>query len=78
MSSETSSPIKGSTATGGNKTSRPELVGKSMEEATKVILKDKPEAQIVVVSAGSPVTMDYRIDRLRLFVDTVAEIPMVG
>ncbi|KAM0829717.1 hypothetical protein ACQ4PT_066704 [Festuca glaucescens] len=78
MSSEMSSPIKGGTATGGNKTSWPELVGKSVEEATKVILKDKPEAQIVVVPAGSPVTMDYRIDRVRLFVDTVAEIPMMS
>jgi hypothetical protein len=50
----------------------------SVEEATKVILKDKPEAQIVVVPAGSPVTLDYRIDRVRLFVDTVAEVPRVG
>jgi hypothetical protein len=50
----------------------------SVEEATKVILKDKPEAQIVVVPAGSPVTLDYRIDRVRLFVDTIAEVPRVG
>jgi hypothetical protein len=50
----------------------------SVEEATNVILKDKPEAQIVVVPAGSPVTLDYRIDRVRLFVDTVAEVPRVG
>ncbi|KAK1698263.1 hypothetical protein QYE76_014960 [Lolium multiflorum] len=78
MSSGTSSLVEGSTATGGNKTSWPELVGKSVEEATKVILKDKPDANIVVVPADSPVTMDYRIDRVRLFVDTVAEVPRVG
>ncbi|KAM0829719.1 hypothetical protein ACQ4PT_066706 [Festuca glaucescens] len=72
MSSGTSSPVEGSTATGGDKTSWPELVGKSVEEASKVILK------IVVVPVGSLVTMDYRIDRVRLFVDTIAEIPRVG
>jgi succinyl-CoA synthetase beta subunit len=54
------------------------LVGKSVEEAKKVILKDKPEAKIIVVLAGSIVTMDYRTDRVRLFVDTVAEVPIVG
>ncbi|XP_047042532.1 subtilisin-chymotrypsin inhibitor WSCI-like [Lolium rigidum] len=78
MSSDMCSPVQGSTATGGNKTSWPEVVGMSVEEATKVILKDKPEAQIVVVPAGSPVTLDYRIDRVRLFVDTIAEVPRVG
>jgi succinyl-CoA synthetase beta subunit len=78
MSSGTSSLVEGSTATGGNKTSWPELVGKSVEEAKKVILKDKPEAKIIVVLAGSIVTMDYRTDRVRLFVDTVAEVPIVG
>lgn len=42
-----------------------ELVGKSVEEAKRVILKDKPKAKIVVVSAGSMVTKDYRPDRCR-------------
>ncbi|KAM0887711.1 hypothetical protein ACQ4PT_028844 [Festuca glaucescens] len=73
-----SSLVEGSTATGGNKTSWPEVVGMSVEEATKVILMDKPDAQIVVVPAGSPVTLDYRIERVRLFVDTVAEVPIIG
>ncbi|KAM0911270.1 hypothetical protein ACQ4PT_013579 [Festuca glaucescens] len=78
MSSGTSGPAEGSAATSGEKTSWPELVGKSVEEAKKVILKDKPEAKIVVVPAGSLVTMDYRTDRVRLFVDTVVEVPHVG
>ncbi|XP_071682094.1 subtilisin-chymotrypsin inhibitor-2B-like [Lolium perenne] len=78
MSSGTSNLTEGSTTTGGEKTSWPELVGKSVEEAKKVILKDKPEVKIIVVPAGSIVTMDYRTDRVRLFVDTVVEVPIVG
>ena len=56
----------------------PELVGKSVKEAKKAILKDKPDAKIVVLPAGSIVTMDYRTDRVRLFVDTIVEVPRVG
>jgi hypothetical protein len=79
MSSGTSSLVEGSTATGGNKTSWPELVGKSVEEATMVILKDKPDANIVVVPADSPVTWTTASTvYARLFVDTVAEVPRIG
>jgi len=63
---------------GGPKTSWPEVVGLSVEEAKKVILKDKPDADIVVLPTGSPVTMDYRPNRVRIFVDTVAQTPNVG
>ena len=63
---------------GGTKTSWPELVGLSVEEAKKVILKDKPDADIVVLPVGSIVTADYRPDRVRIFVDTVAQTPHVG
>ncbi|XP_066363722.1 subtilisin-chymotrypsin inhibitor-2B-like [Miscanthus floridulus] len=63
---------------GGPKTSWPEVVGLSVEEAKKVILKDKPDADIVVLPTGSPVTMDYRPNRVRIFVDTVAQTPHVG
>ncbi|KQK08055.1 hypothetical protein BRADI_2g39290v3 [Brachypodium distachyon] len=56
----------------------PELVGLSIEEAKKVILKDMPDASIVVLPAGSATTRDLRRDRVRIFVDTVAEIPRVG
>ncbi|CAD6342696.1 unnamed protein product [Miscanthus lutarioriparius] len=69
---------RGSTECGGTKTSWPELVGLSVEEAKKVILKDKPDADIVVLPVGSPVTRDYRPNRVRIFVDTVAETPHVG
>uniref|UniRef100_A0A3B5YRR0 Chymotrypsin inhibitor-2 n=1 Tax=Triticum aestivum TaxID=4565 RepID=A0A3B5YRR0_WHEAT len=63
------------------KTEWPELVGKSVEEAKKVILQDKSEAQIVVLPVGTIVTMEYRIDRVRLFVDSldkIAQVPRVG
>jgi len=63
---------------GGPKTSWPEVVGLSVEEAKKVILKDKPDADIVVLPTGSPVTMDYRPNRVHIFVDTVAQTPHVG
>ena len=63
---------------GGPKTSWPEVVGLSVEEAKKVILKDKADADIVVLPTGSPVTMDYRPNRVRIFVDTVAQTPHVG
>ncbi|CAM0958471.1 unnamed protein product [Alopecurus aequalis] len=86
MSSMETSPWKDrqdeeSTATGDDSNRKrewPELVGKSVEESKKVILKDMPEAKIVVVPVGSIVTMDYRTDRVRLFVDTVAQVPKVG
>jgi len=63
---------------GGPKTSWPEVVGLSVEEAKKVILMDKADADIVVLPTGSPVTMDYRPNRVRIFVDTVAQTPHVG
>jgi hypothetical protein len=56
----------------------PEVVGLPIKEAREIILKDKPDADIVVLPAGSPVTLDYRTDRVRIFVDTVAETPYAG
>jgi len=65
--------------TGGEKkTSWPEVVGLPAEEAKKIILKDMPDADVVVLPAGSPVTMDWRSNRVRVFVDTVAQTPTVG
>ena len=63
---------------GGGKTSWPEVVGMSIEEAKKVILKDKPDADIHVLPVGTPVTKDFRPNRVRIFVNTVAETPHVG
>uniref|UniRef100_A0A0E0BS23 Subtilisin-chymotrypsin inhibitor-2A n=1 Tax=Oryza glumipatula TaxID=40148 RepID=A0A0E0BS23_9ORYZ len=55
----------------GGKTSWP-------EEAKKVILKDKPDADIVVLPFGTAVPEDFRFNRVRIFVDTVADTPRVG
>ena len=63
---------------GGAKMSWPEVVGLSIEEAKKVILKDKPDADIVVLPVGTIVTPVYHPDRVRIFIDTVAETPHVG
>ncbi|KAF7059685.1 hypothetical protein CFC21_066554 [Triticum aestivum] len=60
------------------KTSWPEVVGLSVEKAKEIILKDKPDADIVVLPVGSPVTKDYRSQRVRIFVDIVAETPHTG
>ncbi|KAJ1261199.1 hypothetical protein BS78_09G009700 [Paspalum vaginatum] len=60
------------------KWSWPEVVGLSVEEAKKLILKDKPDADIVVLPVGAFVTMDFHPNRVRIFVDIVAETPRVG
>ena len=60
------------------KTSWPEVVGLPVEEAKKVILKDMSDADIVVVPVGTPVTKDFRPNRVRIFVDTVAGTPTIG
>uniref|UniRef100_A0A0E0KXM3 Uncharacterized protein n=1 Tax=Oryza punctata TaxID=4537 RepID=A0A0E0KXM3_ORYPU len=56
-------------AAGGEATKRswPEVVGLPMEEAKAAILKDKPDADIVVLPVGSPVTRDLRPNRVRIF-----------
>ncbi|EMS50345.1 Subtilisin-chymotrypsin inhibitor WSCI [Triticum urartu] len=84
MSSVEKKPEGGNTDTSDHHNQKiewPELVGKSVEEAKKVILQDKPEARIIVLPVGRIVTMEYRIDRVRLFVDclgNIAQVPMVG
>nr|XP_040249366.1 subtilisin-chymotrypsin inhibitor CI-1B [Aegilops tauschii subsp. strangulata] len=56
----------------------PEVVGKSIKEAREIILKDKPDADIVELPAGSPVTRDFKPNRVCIIVDTVAEAPFTG
>ncbi|XP_047045896.1 subtilisin-chymotrypsin inhibitor-2A-like [Lolium rigidum] len=60
------------------KTSWPELAGKTIKEAREIILKDMPDADIVVLPEGSPVTKDFRTNRVRIFVGTVEGTPHVG
>jgi hypothetical protein len=56
----------------------PEVVGLPIKEAREIILKDKPDADIVVLPVGTPTTKDLRPNRVRIFVDTVAETPYAG
>lgn len=56
----------------------PNLVGVSMEDAMMVILRDMPDAEIVFLPVGAPVTTDFRPNRVRIFLDTIVEVPHVG
>ena len=62
----------------------PELLGKTCSEAETFLRETYgPKLEIVVVGEGSMVTMDYRIDRVRLYVDemtntTITQVPRVG
>ncbi|KAJ8563176.1 hypothetical protein K7X08_031628 [Anisodus acutangulus] len=63
------------------KMSWPELLGVTVEEAEMKIKEEKPELKIHIIPPNSMVTMDYRLDRVRLFVDEsgkVAQEPRLG
>ena len=71
-------PTGGSTGDSSGKTSWPEVVGKSIEEAKEIILKDMPDTDIDVLPLGSAMTLDFRTNRVRIIVDTVATTPSIG
>jgi hypothetical protein len=50
-------------------TSWADLVGKAGEDARKEILRSAPHLKVAIVPHGSMVTMDFRTDRVRIFVD---------
>nr|XP_020170628.1 subtilisin-chymotrypsin inhibitor-2B [Aegilops tauschii subsp. strangulata] len=60
------------------KTSWPEVVVKSIEEAKEIILKDMLDADIDVLPAGSAMTRDFRANRVRIIVDTVTTTHSIG
>ncbi|XP_037432855.1 subtilisin-chymotrypsin inhibitor CI-1A-like [Triticum dicoccoides] len=60
------------------KTSWPDVVGKSIEEAKEIILKDMPDADIDVLPAGSAMTLNFRTNCVRIIVNTVATTPSIG
>ena len=62
----------------GHKSSWPEVVGMSAEEALKKIRSQKPNADVEVVLVGRPVDADLKANRVRIFVDTVVDVPSVG
>ncbi|CAN4100362.1 unnamed protein product [Withania somnifera] len=58
-----------------------ELLGVTAEEAERKIKEEKPEVKIHIIPPNSMVTMDFRLDRVRLFVDEsgkVAQEPRLG
>lgn len=62
-------------------TSFPTLNGLEGEEARKIIEKEFPSLSVQVVPEDSMVTMDFREDRVRIFVNAsgkVARVPMLG
>lgn len=59
----------------------PELVGKTGDQAKAAILDERPTLNVLVVPELSPCTMDYRTDRVRVFVNKegkVAGTPRIG
>ncbi|CAA0828024.1 Serine protease inhibitor- potato inhibitor I-type family protein [Striga hermonthica] len=63
------------------KNSWPELVEKNGEAAAKVIETENPNVNAIVVKEGTPVTDDFRCDRVRVWVNdcgTVVRVPTIG
>lgn len=79
INGETHGQLVGSNS--GAKTTWPELVGLTAEEAERKIKEDFPRAEIQVILPDCFVTMDFKQDRVRLYVDgfgKVARIPRIG
>jgi len=63
------------------KTEWPELDGRPAEEAKTQIKTDRPDVTVEILPDGSFATMDYREDRVRVYVDEddyVVGTPRVG
>ncbi|XP_044504272.1 subtilisin inhibitor-like [Mangifera indica] len=63
------------------KTTWPELVGLTADEAEKKIKEERPAVQVQVVPSNSIVTMDFKQNRVRLYVDSsrkVERAPKIG
>jgi len=51
------------------KESWPEVVGKTGKEAEAAIKKERPELTVEILGENAPCTMDFRTDRVRIFVN---------
>jgi hypothetical protein len=59
----------------------PHVIGMDAEEAKQLILNDVPDSQVHIVKKSAMVTMDYRTDRVRIFIDEdrkVVRTPKIG
>ncbi len=65
-------PVEPSTVRG----SWPELVGQTGEEAKAALLLENSGLNVVLVGPMQPVTMDYRLDRVRVVVDPISNLVM--
>ena len=65
-----------------DKKSWPKLVGMNKDDAVVVIKTQNPSLNVIAVPENSPVTMDYRLDRVRVFynkeTNKVVSQPKVG
>ncbi len=64
------------------KSSWPELVGTNVDEAIEIIKKQNSQLNVIKLKQGSPVTRDFRFDRVRVFYneidDNVCNAPSCG
>ncbi|GMN24139.1 hypothetical protein TIFTF001_040539 [Ficus carica] len=63
------------------KSSWPELFGINGEVAAAIIRRENPKVNTAIVKEGMMVTMDYRCDRVRIWVDScgiVKQTPQIG
>ncbi|KAE8692205.1 Cytochrome P450 94A1 [Hibiscus syriacus] len=66
---------------GAGKSSWPELVGINGQVAAHIIAKENPKVSVQIVKEGMMVTMDFRCDRVRVWVDKyqiVKTTPHIG
>jgi hypothetical protein len=54
------------------------LIGKTGQEAVQAIVAATPGVNAVVVPEGSMVTMDYREDRVRVFVSEEGKVVRIS
>ncbi|UJR23214.1 hypothetical protein I4U23_026233 [Adineta vaga] len=50
-----------------DKQSWPELIGKPVDEAIEIIKKENSNLDVIKLKEGSPVTEDFRSNRVRVF-----------
>ncbi|KAL7095571.1 hypothetical protein ACP275_10G032600 [Erythranthe tilingii] len=71
-----------SSPAGGRRRTWPEVVGLTAEEAERKIKEEMPAGtRVDVVQPDWFVTMDYRTDRVRIFIDSTGKVhkpPMIG
>lgn len=66
---------------GAGKSEWPELVGKNGDLAARTIERENPNVHAIVLLDGTPVTFDFRCDRVWVWVNTdriVLQSPHIG